>query len=110
MVDAQNKKGNSIRNALAVLARPRSCCKFVGAQNVLGPEISRAQTVDAGEEPWHAIRRNGAEVGFRGMTLRYQGLRQCRPDVPAHGVISRHGFVGAFENNYVALANERLDD
>src|SRR5258706_13128143 len=99
MVDAQNKKGNSIRNALAVLTRPRSCSKFVGPQNVLGPEISRAQTVDAGEEPWHAIRRNGGEVRFRGMTLRYQCLRQCRPDVPAHRIVSCHPFLGAFENN-----------
>ena len=110
MVDAQDEKGDSIRDALAVLARPRSGREFVCAQNVLGPEIAGTQTVDAGKEPRHLVRRNGGEIRFRDVVLRDERLGQRRPDFPAHGVVSRHGLVRALENDDVALAGQRPDD
>ena len=74
MVDAQNEKGNSIGDAFAVLARARSGGKFVRAQNVLGPEIAGAQSVDAVDQARHGVRRNGGKVGFRDMVVRDEGL------------------------------------
>ena len=44
------------------------------------------------------------------MVLCHERLAQRRPDFPAHGVVSRHGFVRTLENDDVALAGQRPDD
>ena len=79
--------------------------EFVRAEDVLGPEIARAQTVDAVEEARHLVRRDRAEASLRGCSA----LCERGADVAAHGVVAGHRLVGALENDHVLLARERLD-
>ena len=99
MIDAEHDERHAVRRALAVLARALPDRELVGADRVLGPEVARAEAVDAGEEPRHLVGRDRREA-----RLALQRLVQRRADVAPHRVVARHRLVGALEDDDVLLA------
>ena len=105
VIDAEHEERDAVGRALAVLARALADRELVGAERVLGPEVARAEAVDAAEEPRHLVGGDGREP-----CLALQRLVQRRPDVASHRVVARQRLVGALEDDDVLLPRQRLDD
>ena len=75
VVDAERDETHAIVHALAVFSLALTDGELVRANRVLGPEVSRSQSVDAGEQPRHLLHRDR-----RNARLAHQRLVQCRAD------------------------------
>jgi len=110
VIDPEHEERRPVRRALAVPARALSRRELVRAEDVLGPEIARSQSVHAGEEPRHLVDRDRGQPFGRRAPRRQERLVERRPDVAPHRVVARHRLVGPLEDDDVLLPGERLDD
>jgi len=110
MINSEHEERCAIRGVLTVLAGAGSGGEFVGTEDVFGAEVARSAAVDAGEESWHLRGCKSRQAGDDGMAVGPQRLAKCSADVTAHGIVARHGLVGAFQHDDVLLARQRVDD
>src|SRR6185503_18546658 len=73
--------GSAVGGALAVRAGAAPDRVLIGADRVLGPEVARAEAVDASDERRHLVRRD-----LRDPVHTLQRLVQRRADVAPHRV------------------------
>ena len=95
---------------LAVLAGAAGGGELVGADDVLGAEVARAEAVGAGENVRHFVHGQRGQAFLRGMAFVLNGLGERGADVAAERVVAGERFVGALEDDDVLLALERGDD
>ena len=107
MIDSEHHKRGSVRGALAVGASASARGKLVRAEDLLRPEVPRAQTIDAGEEAGHLLGCDGRQPAGRGTITGLQCLIERRADVAAQRVVARQGLVGALEDDDVLLPLQR---
>ncbi len=105
MIDADHEERDAVGSGLAVLARASSDRELVRAEDVLRPEVARAQAINAAEEPRHHV---GGDRRQPALVL--QRLVQGSPDVAPHRIVARQRLVGPLEDDDVLLAGERRDD
>ena len=79
MVDAEHHERRAVRRALAVFARAGAGGELVGAERVLGPEVARAQPVDAGEQPRHLVGGDRAADPASPCSALFSAVRMSRP-------------------------------
>ncbi len=109
MINSEHKERCPVSSLFPVLARAGSGGEFVGAEDVLRPEVAGAAAIDAGKKTRHFVRGKRRQARDRGMAIGLQRFVQCGPNIAAHGVIPRHRFVGALQHDDILLAGERLD-
>ena len=110
MVDAEDEEADAVGRGLAVFAGAAGGGEFVGADDVFGAEVARAEAVGAGIDVRHFVHRQGGQAFEAGCPAALNGLesavRMSRPS----GLSPAEGFVGALEDDDVLLALERGDD
>ncbi len=108
MVHAEDEIGLAVRRTFAVLAPGLAGGEFVSAKRVFRAKIARTDAVSA---PENARRFFRLERGQRTAEFRdFIGLAQRDADVARERIVAGHAFVGAFENDDVLLAAQRVDD
>ncbi len=111
MIDAEDEEADAICGCLAVLAGAACGGVLVGADDVLGTEVARAEAVGAADRC--AALRSGRDRGQAfscRMAFVLDRLRERGADVAAERVVAGQRFVGALEDDDVLLALEGLDD
>ena len=108
MIDPDCKIGLAVRCAFAVRAPGLADGKFISAEAVLGPKISRTNAVRAAEQPWRFLRAQRRQVTsvFEDLVR----LSQGDADVPRQRIISRHAFIGSLQDDHILLPAQRIDD
>ena len=110
MVNAEHHERDAVRGSLPVFAGPCPGGIFVGAENVLRPEVARPQAIDSREKPRHLFLSNGGETGLLRMPMHCQGFAQRGANIASHRVVRSHRLIGTLEDNDVAFAGERPYD
>jgi len=73
MIHPQHKKGLPVGRRPAVLSPGLAGGKLVGAQDVFGPEIARADAVGTAEEPRGFLRLQPRDYFYRSLEKRLKG-------------------------------------
>ena len=110
MIDAEDEEADAVGCGLAVLAGAAGGGEFVGADDVLGAEVARAEAVAAGVDVRHFVQRHRGQTFGGAVSRGLDRLRQRGADVAAQRIVAGEGFVGALEDDDVLLALERGDD
>ena len=99
VVDAEDEEADAVSRGFAILACAAGGSKLVGAEDVLGTEITRAQAVGAPENGGNLFKRDLWQTG-----VVLNGLGERGANVAAKRVVARESFVGALEDDDVLLA------
>src|SRR5439155_22475545 len=107
MVHAKDKVSFSVGSAFAVLPPSLADGEFVGAEGVLGPEITRTDAVSAAEQAWRFLRLQRRQDAAK--FLHFMSFAEGHANVARERIVPGQTFVGAFDDNNVLLAAQRID-
>ena len=109
MIDAEHEISLAVGGAFAVLAAGLAGGELISAEGMFGAEIARADAISAAENARRLLRASMPAMRRR-ISCASLRLAERDADVAGQRIVAGDAFVGAFEDDDVLFAAQRVDD